>query len=579
MGKFMLGEKWQAALVATVAVAGGAACEAGEAAGPWPADVKGWVAPAAGEHPRLFFRRSDLPQLKARAATPEGRALIQRLRQTLNGSDGESLPTVFNGLGKAYGGKTELPLGAYSMSHAAGYGLLYQLTGDRKYAELGRQCFEKAFEGARDRDPEGRYSFKTPGGALRAGPTLGWYAVGYDLCYDGWDEATRLKVAQAIQNYNEGQWMSLPELARGARQFPGCNHWGMQIGGAALALLAIMDDPGVDMAKLAPLLDQNAKAMIRNVTEGFGDGGFFAEGDGTGSMSSHIAYLSGIQAWRVAGGRDFVTPRPNVPWTALKWLFLTVPKPGNANLRSDFPERGGYPHNIWARDGLSGGGYFGIGMGVMSAAQQSAALWFYNHHLKDSDQKGGTPFDTPSPYPHYAVMAFINWPLGAQETNPGSVLPHAYRDTKWGFYAWRNRWQDADDVVISILTRPSKGNMGAAGETSLTVRGMGRTQKWGRINRGFTGEFRPAADGSTVLSTGDGSCLAIDFSRASGADAMLVMAGPAVAPEGAIEAGGTRFSFLFLAKGTPPTPRVEGAGVAAGGQAVSWDGARIVLGR
>ena len=32
--------------------------------GPWPADVKGWQPPAAGEHPRLFFRKSDLPELK-----------------------------------------------------------------------------------------------------------------------------------------------------------------------------------------------------------------------------------------------------------------------------------------------------------------------------------------------------------------------------------------------------------------------------------------------------------------------------------------------------------------------------------
>ena len=36
-------------------------------------------------------------------------------------------------------GKDELPLGAYSMSHAAGYGLLYQLTGEKKYAELGKE--------------------------------------------------------------------------------------------------------------------------------------------------------------------------------------------------------------------------------------------------------------------------------------------------------------------------------------------------------------------------------------------------------------------------------------------------------
>jgi hypothetical protein len=46
---------------------------AGEEA-PWPSAVAGWKAPAAGEHPRLFFRKADLAALKSKAATPEGKA-------------------------------------------------------------------------------------------------------------------------------------------------------------------------------------------------------------------------------------------------------------------------------------------------------------------------------------------------------------------------------------------------------------------------------------------------------------------------------------------------------------------------
>lgn len=82
---------------------------------------------------------------------------------------------------------------------------MYQLTGDKKYAQLGRECFEKAWAGVRDSDSEARYSWVAPGGMLRAGPTLGWYALGwyalgYDLCADGWDADFRQKVAAAIQN-------------------------------------------------------------------------------------------------------------------------------------------------------------------------------------------------------------------------------------------------------------------------------------------------------------------------------------------------------------------------------------------
>ena len=39
---------------------------------PWPVPVAGHVPLAAGEHPRLFLRRADLPALKARWAAGAG---------------------------------------------------------------------------------------------------------------------------------------------------------------------------------------------------------------------------------------------------------------------------------------------------------------------------------------------------------------------------------------------------------------------------------------------------------------------------------------------------------------------------
>ena len=54
---------------------------------PWPKDVPGHIAPAPGEHPRLFFRKADLPALKKRAATADGKAIIERLKVVLGGGD------------------------------------------------------------------------------------------------------------------------------------------------------------------------------------------------------------------------------------------------------------------------------------------------------------------------------------------------------------------------------------------------------------------------------------------------------------------------------------------------------------
>src|SRR5687767_654583 len=64
------------------------------ALGPWPADVVGFVPPEPGEHPRLLFRKAELAAIRKKAQTPEGRAIVKRLRQQLNGSDGETMPKV-----------------------------------------------------------------------------------------------------------------------------------------------------------------------------------------------------------------------------------------------------------------------------------------------------------------------------------------------------------------------------------------------------------------------------------------------------------------------------------------------------
>ena len=88
---------------------------------PWPRDVKEHVAVKPGEHPRLLFRRSELPALRARAKTPEGRAILRRLGVLLNGRDGTSMPNAYNPVvGKASrdgsGPTDKAPPGMYTFS-------------------------------------------------------------------------------------------------------------------------------------------------------------------------------------------------------------------------------------------------------------------------------------------------------------------------------------------------------------------------------------------------------------------------------------------------------------------------------
>jgi hypothetical protein len=550
----------------------------GDEKAPWPKKVEGYTPVKPGEHPRLLFRRSDLKAIRAKADTPAGKAIVKRLRYLLDGKNGETMTTVFSPATKAYSKGKNRPLmvdkpGVYTMSHAMGYGMLYQLTGEKKYAELGRQCFEKAFEGVRDRDD--RYSFKDPGGPLRAGPSVGYYAFGYDLCYDGWDDETRRKIAQAFMNYKEGKRkMDLEYLVKGKRHMPASNHWGMQIGGGAIATLALAGDPGTDDKKIQKLLEESKKSMIRNVTEGFGDGGWFAEGDGTGVMASHIIYLPAVQAWRVAGGMDFVTPRPNVPWTYMKFVLLSYP---NGDKEPIFPDRGAYPHNIWANDGVSGPGTFCAGMGIATEPQKKALLWMHNR-VKDYTGLMGTA----SPYPHHAVMALVNLPTDAEEANPAECMPRYVHDSTFGFFAFRNRFKDNDDILVSCQPHGTRGWHRANKEAGqLWVRSGGKVRKGARFS-GKISHFQGAADGSGTVSVkgkdGEPTCLAVDFSRASGVEGMLVMAGPQAPNTNTVTADGVTYSFLFVGEGKPPKPTVNGGKITIGKQTVSMGDGRIVLG-
>jgi len=564
---------------------------------PWYVRAKDFESPKGGEHPRLLFRRRDLAALSQKARTPEGKAILKRLRFLLDGKDGETMTTVFRparGASADGGSKnkvSDVP-GIYTIGHAAGYGLLYQLTGDRKYAKFGRRCFEKALEGVPDRDI--RYGFRTPGGPLRAGPSVRWYAVGYDLCYDGWDEATREKYGRAIEQYSEDSTNArekirsdLELLARGGRYLdagfrrtrgtpPGSNHFGMQVGGASLALLAISGEEWTDQKRIDKLLAVAERSMIRNLTEGFGDGGFFAEGDGTGSMSSQIAYLSAVQAWKNAAGKDFINAeRPNLRMLTRKWIYQTVVRGGKPDF---WPVRGSYRGNAWARAGLSGAGYFAIGMGAVPQEHRAAMKWYYDRFLAASDA-ADHPCDTASRYPHLAVCAFVNWPTGTEARNPAEVLPLCYRDSRWGFYVWRNRWQDANDTVISVLLKRTEGYGGylySAPDRSLHLNTMGRHIRWGRSAVGPAKHWRASPDGrSSSLTLADGTCIAVDFTGTSGADVMLVTTAKATGT--AVKVDGKDLTFYFPTAQDPPAVTIEGNAAVVGRRRVTIEDGNLVL--
>jgi hypothetical protein len=531
----------------------------------WPAPVDNFVPPKPGEHPRLFFRQADVPALRKKALTPEGKVMVARLKMLLGG--GEAMPTVFPQATAAYQNvDKDLPRGAFTLWHGAGFGMLYQLTGEKKYADLGRQCVEKALAGVRDRDD--RYAFVNPGGFLRAGPSVGAIAMAYDLCYDGWEPAFREKLATTLQNYNGGHTgrdgggqMTMERLALRPQMDPASNHWGPEVGGAALTLLAIRGDPGTDTALIDKYLAGVEKNTLRGMTEGFGDGGYFMQHAGPGGIMSATAFLTSLQAWRVAGGKDFITPRPNAPMITMIRVYELLKKTGGGyHYLCRHPSS--YGTEAFEREGMSRAGQICEGFGAIRESDKPALLWTYKHVLGDDT------FDTVSAYPHRAALALVNWPLGVKERNPVEVLPRALHDTLRGYVLFRNRWQDENDIVVTAL-------LGARndGLEPIMIWGLGKKLEFPvKFGKAKITHFDVEKDGSGSFSAAvvGGVCaVAVKF---VGEGCIVAMTAPNLKP---VTAGDRTWIVMTLQNGAMPAVSADGETVLAGKQRFVFDGQKI----
>jgi len=173
----------------------------------------------------------------------------------------------------------------------------------------------------------------------------------------------------------------------------------------------------------------------------------------------------------------------------------------------------------------------------------------------------------------------VNWPARMKARNPAEVLPLCYRDSKWGFYVWRNRWQDENDTVISVLLNRTQGFGGylySDPDRSLHLNTMGKHVRWGRSARGPAKHWWASPNGrSSSLTLSDGTCIVVDFTGASGADVMLVTTGKADGQT--VDVDGRGLTFYFPTTKEPPEVKVEKNMAVVGKQRVSIEDGNLIL--
>jgi hypothetical protein len=496
------------------------------------------------------------------------------------------MPTVFSKEPPVNtGGKNiSYPPGAFTISHGAGFGLLYQLTGDKKYADLARQCVDKIFEGQVDTDT--RYNYLTPGTGFRLGAVYQGIALAYDLCYDAWPADYRKSIVDRLQTFkpkkvDKDEHFSLEDLAKAGGYPPGSNHFGAYILGPGMVALAFKGDPGADDKRLDAILATTEESLRRQLGQGFGDHGWFAEGTACGRISSN-GILPLMQSLKVAAGKDYVSPRPAGRYTVLRLMHEIV----RLNNRPEFPARGDYGNDtVWpSKHSISFNGDFAFGMGAVLPDEARAMAWIYDHFGEPGEKK-----DWDSGYPHQAIYAFVNWPETMLE--PEKVLPKVIVDEVHGYYVCRNRWQDEDDTVVTTLLK-----RGLRGYKSGQVRGgnivwsYGRKMSFGGLS-GKTTHFRAGTDGSMELADENGESLVVDFSGIGGAPVLVAATGKISIPRGPkgkvdtasaqlVNAGGRDVTVLTFspAFGEKPVVKADGAEITVGKQKITLKDGRLTLG-
>lgn len=179
------------------------------------AALRAWELPGAvklGEHPRFLLRKEDLPALRAKAQTEWGRAMLKRLEEP----------------------------GWSRSGMAVAQGLLYQLTGERKYADKARELV--------DAD-------------IRSG---WWQAIGpihdpahkateamlaYDLVYDTYTPAEHAKL-RAFLRAKLQFLFNMAEINSG-NSHPHSNWSAMYRSAVGMVALALLADPAVELPAAA----------------------------------------------------------------------------------------------------------------------------------------------------------------------------------------------------------------------------------------------------------------------------------------------------------------------------------------
>lgn len=386
------------------------------------------------EHPRLIFRSSQLEEIRKKAKTEYGQAILAQLNKSLQGK------IYYEGYS---------PNGGF---HAAGHCFLALLNNDNQAAEKAWEITQKTIDNSAPR-------------RLEQSQIVAGIAIAYDLCYPIWDQEKRKELTKWLAN----QGVKLTTGGGSGWNGSTVSNWNARSRSAAgLVMLAIKNEPEEffpdnEYWKSPENLQLFLKTAERNIQRyldlAIGDRGFGTEGDLYTSVSVSLM-IPFLHAYREVLGEDLIT-ESHAAWLLPNAVMRMVKQNNDVYIPAYGRHRAGAKGSLFAN-----------GLATLPEQFSPAVFWFFDDYF---GLKGDRSFGVSEYSPHDAIYALVGYREEIERKNPAEVLGRILIDNQKGLYVFRNQWQNKDDFVSSIYLKqqPRVGGWSFPEVGSFKITGLG----------------------------------------------------------------------------------------------------------
>lgn len=314
---------------------------------------------------------------------------------------------------------------------------MYLITRDTTYSNI---AFNALYSIHATPDPENRLP-EDGYGLARAMVGIG-FAMAYDWCYDGWSPSRRDyikgKITLALDAWTTFSHPNLSDPSMGSNWVAVCRS-------AELLMMVSVNEQSNRSSRYAQL-----KSWLNtHMQTAYGDQGVSQEGSGYTSYGGSFLMM-GVYALQSVGDAQL-----NAEFNRHKfWKLITF---SNSFIESDKAPHITSSHQIsWGVGSVYTvkEGWRNLAFNSNMTAEERAAYQFaydkfegilhpFVNASKFDYNRGGAPF------------ALLYYPENSQARNPAEVVGHSLVDDGQGMGFFRNRWQDGNDIIISMTADAS----------------------------------------------------------------------------------------------------------------------------